>query len=211
MPQGSVLGPVLFAIFINDLPHAIDSSLKIFADDTKVYRKVACVTDFQTLQDDINRVAEWSDCWQLPFNESKCKTLHIGTRNRHSSYTMRNSELAHSLVERDLGVLVDSELKFRQQAAAAVAKASQVLAVIRRSFEKLDKSTLPLLYKALIRPHLEYANAIWGRSIEPISAKWNVSSGEQQGCAVKCLTCPTRNDYELCACPHSTTVVAEAT
>ena len=119
-------------------------------------------SDTQTLQDDINRLTAWSDSWQLPFNEGKCKVLHVGTRNPRQIYTMRDTELAHSFIERDLGVQIDSELKFRQQAAAAVAKASQVLAVIKRSFEKLDKSTLPLLYKTLVRPHLEYANVIWG-------------------------------------------------
>ena len=162
VPQGSVLGPVLFVMFINDLPSGIGCSLKMFADDTKVYSKMSSALDQQALQDDINRLAAWSDCWQMPFNEGKCKVLHIGTRNEGLNYTMRNTDMAHSLIERDLGVQIDSELKFRQHAAAAVAKASQVLAVIKKSFEKLDKTTLPLLYKTMVRPHLEYANVIWG-------------------------------------------------
>ena len=71
--------------------------------------------------------------------------------------------VADSEVERDLGVLMDARLKFRQQAAAAVRKASQVMAVIRRSLNLLDRSTLPMLLEALVQPHLEYGNLVWGR------------------------------------------------
>ena len=104
----------------------------------------------------------WSTRWQLAFNESKCKALHLGSNNQGSLYSMSGVLLAQATEERDLGVIVDVELKFRHHAAAAVAKASQILAVIRRSFGLLDKTTLPLLFKSLVRPHLEYGNITWG-------------------------------------------------
>ena len=75
---------------------------------------------------------------------------------------MNGTELSMTQVERDLGVYIDCELKFRQHAAAVTAKASQILAVIRRSFAVIDQNTLPMLYKALVRPHLEYGNLVWG-------------------------------------------------
>ena len=78
IPQGSVLGPILFIIFINDLPDNIKSSLKIFADDTKLFKAVADIQDKNELQQDLNSLAKWSKKWQLPFNEAKCKVIHYG-------------------------------------------------------------------------------------------------------------------------------------
>ena len=85
-----------------------------------------------------------------------------GRQNRHHPYTLRGETLEDTAAERDLGVYVDAELKFRRQAAAAVSKASKVMAVMYRSFQLLNSLTLPILFKTLVRPHLEYGNLIWG-------------------------------------------------
>ena len=147
VPQGSVLGPLLFLVYINDLPESVHCSLKMFADDTKLY---SCVTNphaVSGLQSDLDALVSWSDTWQLPFNEAKCSVLHIGRNNPGCQYVMRDAELTEVQVVKDLGVHIDSELKFRQHASAAVAKATQILAVICRSFALIDECTLPLLYK----------------------------------------------------------------
>lgn len=239
VPQGSVLGPLLFLLFVNDIPSVVDCSVKMFADDTKLYRTIQQesasrseaaevvglavaqsragrdhptqhtqpASDEQnrnpvstlleadaegevavspngdgryhsaqpspmqlardptvttSLQGDIDALVAWSDRWQLPFNEGKCKILHLGRNNPRVKYAIRGVELEVVETERDLGVFVDSSLKFRKQAAAAAAKANQILGIIKRSFELIDKSTLPLLYKSLVRPHLEYGNVAWG-------------------------------------------------
>ena len=162
VPQGSVLGPILFLLFVNDLPDAVQSHVQLFADDTKLYRSIVVPDDSLLLQRDLDALVHWSDTWQLPFNEAKCKFLHFGRTSQQSAYTMRGSLLEQVQTERDLGVHMDVELKFRKHAATAVSKASQVLAVIRRSFMVLDRTTLPLLYKTLVRPHLEYCNVVWG-------------------------------------------------
>ena len=162
VPQGSVLGPLLFLIFINDLPNNVQSGIKIFADDTKIYNKASHPISVQSLQEDIDRVYKWSEEWQLRFNVEKCSVLHIGSNNRHQCYTMGGVALNRSETERDLGVLVDDNLKFREQASSATSKATRVLAVIRKSFAHIDMFTLPLLYKALVRPLLEYGNSTWG-------------------------------------------------
>lgn len=162
VPQGSVLGPLMFLLFINDLPDEIGSVTKIFADDTKIYAPIPDKHSAAQLQNDIRKATEWSERWLLPFNETKCCVLHVGTANSHEAYHMRSTALQGSSVEKDLGVFVDEELKFRQHAASAASKANQNLAVIRRSFKKIDRETLPLLYKTLVRPHLEYGNLTWG-------------------------------------------------
>jgi hypothetical protein len=82
IPQGSVLGPILFVIFINDLPDMIRSTAHIFADDTKVYRKSFSDIDCAELKADLQRLVEWSEKWQLQFNADKCKVLHLGRNNR---------------------------------------------------------------------------------------------------------------------------------
>ena len=77
-PQGSVLGPIRFIIYINDLEDDISSKVLKFADDTKVFRKVTNDTDKQSLQDDLDKLVKWSEKWQMLFNFGKCKCIHIG-------------------------------------------------------------------------------------------------------------------------------------
>ena len=162
IPQGSVLGPLLFVIFINNMPDMIDSMCLLFADDAKIYRAIASQEDKETLQHDLDKLTEWSVTWQLPFNVEKCKSLHIGSKNEHHIYNMSEKCLEQVKEEKDLGIVIDDELKFHKQTAAAIKKANGVLGAIKKSFALLDETTLPMLYKTLVRPHLEYGNVIWG-------------------------------------------------
>ena len=84
--QGSVLGLILFVIFIHDMPNQLSSMCKMFADDAKVYREVNCMEDYNSLQSDLVIMSEWSHKWQLPFNVKKCKCMHFGTRNPKRRY-----------------------------------------------------------------------------------------------------------------------------
>ena len=161
IPQGSVLGPLMFVIFINDLPDAVSSTIKIFADDTKIYRKVNNDEDREILQNDINKLQEWAQTWQLHFNASKCKVMHKGYNNKYSNYNIDNKQLQKVSDEKDLGVTVDRELKFHKHVSQAVSKANQVLGIAKSMFSVLDKDTFPLVYKGQVRPHLEYRNIIW--------------------------------------------------
>ena len=162
IPQGSVLGPTLFVLFINDMPDVCTSVCQLFADDAKIYRKVNTQAECETLQEDIKRLHDWSTTWQLLFNLDKCKILHIGKNNKKHEYWMNGKLLESITEEKDLGVLIDKDLKFHKQTAAAVKKANSVLGVIKRTFAKRDEETFPLLYKSLVRPHLEYGNVVWG-------------------------------------------------
>ena len=88
--------------------------------------------------------------------------LHLGRRNPNYNYAIGDTELIAVQIEKDLGIQIDQDLKVRQHAATVVAKAFQILAVIRRSFALIDVRTLPTLFKSLVRPHLEYGNLVWG-------------------------------------------------
>ena len=162
VPQGSVLGPLLFLVYVNDLPDIVQCDIKLFADDTKLFTKVPFSADATLLQTDLEALTRWSNTWLMPFNQSKCKVLHFGHTNQGFQYNMDGAPLGSTSLEKDLCVSIDPELKFREHASSAVGKATQVLAVIRRSFALLDEATLPMLYKTLVRPHLEYGNLIWG-------------------------------------------------
>ena len=127
IPQGSVLGPILFVIFINDLPDVVSSTAIMFADDTKLFREIRTMEDNDILQQDLDNLVEWSNKWQLGFNETKCKSLHLGSSNQRLTYQMNSPILEDTRNERDLGVYIDKELKFHDHVSKAVAKASRLL------------------------------------------------------------------------------------
>ena len=162
IPQGSILGPILFTVFINDLPDMIQTTCKIFADDTKIYDKA---TNSTKIQQDINKLQVWSDEWNLYFNVAKCKVMHIGKNNAHFEYTMIMNEERQKInvcdEEKDLGVTFDKNLSFDPHIQRVVNKGNQMMGLIRRTFTYLEKETFTKLYKAFVRPHIEYANVIW--------------------------------------------------
>lgn len=164
VPQGSVLGPVLFLIFINDLPEIMRSTVKLFADDTKLYTALRDPNDAIALQDDIFTACDWADCWNLEFNAAKCKSLHIGKDEGDEYFikTKTNDIVKVSQVneEKDLGVLFDRELKFSKHIAEKVKKANRNLGLICKTFSYMTKPMFLNLYKSLVRPHVEYATVI---------------------------------------------------
>ncbi len=167
IPQGSVLGPLLFVLYINDLPLDINSSIYMFADDTKISRPISTINDCMLLQDDINTLQSWSDKWLLTFHPDKCHVLSLGKNTIPYNYTLPNNNnntttiLGHVDEARDLGVIVDKDLSFDSHINNKVNKANNTLGLLRRAYIHLDINSLAILYKALVRPHLEFANVIW--------------------------------------------------
>jgi len=169
VPQGSVLGPVLFVCYINDMPDYIKSFIYLYADDAKLLYRVSdeeIAGGVSCLQSDLDTLTEWSRNWQLSFNVEKCKVMHIGKSNCSCQYTMqdvngRPYSLHETKEEKDLGVWIDPTMKFSIHVAHAANKAQQVLGLVNRSFTYKDSDLLKQLYVALIRPHLEYGNAVW--------------------------------------------------
>lgn len=155
IPQGSVLGPVLFLLFVNDLPVNLSSNVMLFADDTKLYS-----TQPQVLQEDINILKAWSEQWLLEFNTEKCKHMHIG-RDPAPSFTLNEKELETVDEEKDLGIIFDTKLSFGNHISSKVKKANQMYAMIRRTFRYLDHETFKPLYKAMVRSHLEFASSVF--------------------------------------------------
>ena len=166
IPQGSVLGPMLFVLFINDITENIknDSQLYLYADDTKIFREIVTDYDRELLQEDIYSMSEWSDKWLLRFHPDKCKTMTIDnktTPNREYKLKPDLPNMAKSSAEKDIGVIIDEKLTFSQHLSEKVNKANSVLGAMRRSFEFMDTDTFKKLYTALVRPHIEYAHQIW--------------------------------------------------
>ena len=126
------------------------------------YHSIKSDDDYQQLQKDLDNLFQWSQDWQLSFNVTKCKVLHIGLNQYHRQYRLGRDVITVSDVERDLGILVDHKLKFHEQCSSAIAKANKLLAIIRRSFEYINTEMLLCLYKSLVRPVIEYGNIIWG-------------------------------------------------
>ena len=162
IPQGSILGPILFLIFINDLPECVNSVCNIFADDTKIYN---VSKENKTIQEDLNSVLHWSYTWQLHFNMSKCKVIHYGKQNPKHEYYFHTDHDSHTIEhdaeEKDLGVTFDELLTFDKHINNIVTKANQTLGIIKRNFQFMDKDIFLKLYKALVRPILEYGQSVW--------------------------------------------------
>ena len=166
IPQGSVLGPILFVVYINDLPDVIKhgSIPYLFADDTKVYHIIYCTKDCENLQKDIRAMQEWSEKWLLCFHSEKCKCIRIGsTEVNMVTYHLKEGQKGVEFKdhEKDIGVVIDNKLSFEKHISEKVNKANSIMGVIRRTFECLDQKTFKLLYTSLVRPHLEYANQVW--------------------------------------------------
>ena len=113
IPQGSVLGLILFTIYINYLPDMVINITKLFADDTKIYSTVNYSSDKENLQKDVNALIKFSDTWLLIFNNNKRKYLHLGQYSDYT-YNMEGKEIKKTNEEKDLGIIVDTKLKFTQ-------------------------------------------------------------------------------------------------
>ena len=158
VPQGSVLGPMLFLLYVNDLPELLRSFILMFADDVKL---IAARPDWQQLQRDLDVFYEWSTTWDLPINIGKCGHLAIGGAPA-PSFTFHQSDTIPSVDRaRDLGITTTAEYTPSAQCADAARRAMGMLQLIRRSFVELTPTIFTLLYGSLVRPHLEYAVQAW--------------------------------------------------
>ena len=176
IPQGSVLGPLLFIIFINDLPTQVKSDIFLFADDTKVLRTIKSADDQETLQDDINIMLNWANKLQLEFHPDKCVSMSINNKGEQPrTCKMKDTTLKQVKREKDIGVIVDEQLKFESHIYEKINKANSMMGLICRSFIHMDEDMFKKLFKALVCPHLEYANSVWHPTkIKDITAIENV-------------------------------------
>ena len=171
VPQGSVLGPVLFLIYINDIDNGLNNLVSKFADDTKIGSPIITENDRINLQNDLRKISDWAEKWEMPFNINKSKILHVGTRNQKFDYELCGTQIESVQSVKDLGVTVESNLKFSKQCKEAAAKANRMLGFIKRNFTFKSKDIILPLYISLVRPHLEYAVQFWSPHHEKDIAK----------------------------------------
>ena len=163
VPQGSVLGPLLFLLYINDLPQNIQSQVRLFADDTAVYLTVTSLEDANILQSDLDTLEEWERTWDMEFNPGKCQVLHI-TRSRQplqSQYTLHGQVLESVDSAKYLGVNISQDLSWNHHINEITGKANRTLGFIKRNVKTKNEQVKELAYKTLVRPQVEYASSVW--------------------------------------------------
>ena len=162
IPQGSILGPLLFLIFINDIGNGvIYSILSSFADDTKVAKKVSNIKDRDEFQADINKLGAWANDSKMTFNLKKTKIMYTGRNNNKYTYKMYDSEICTTDMEKDLGIIVHNSLKMSPHIISSVKKANKLLGLISRTLDYKSSDSILPLYKALVRPLLEFGSSFW--------------------------------------------------
>ena len=160
VPQGSVLGPLLFLLYINDLPGKLRNHVSLFADDLKMHG----ISNEKSLnQKDINELFKWQNIWLLTFNtkDNKCKVMHVGKNNPCNDYYLGDILLPSVNSEKDLGVLFTSNLNWNDHIVSSVQKANSIIAWVTRTVISRSPEVMLQIYKSLIRPHLEYCVQLW--------------------------------------------------
>ena len=166
VPQGSVLGPVLFIIYVNDLPDSLESFCKIFADDTKVYTAVDKRSDQEKLQQDLLKLSDWSRLWLLEFSVPKCKVINYGHVRYKFDYQLEDKDgnlqtLPVDTKEKDLGIWFQNNLKFDEHINYVVNRSNRLVGLIKRTFKSIDKNSFLTVYKSLIRSVLDYGGGVY--------------------------------------------------
>ena len=159
VPQGSVLGPLLFVLFINDLPDHVKNVAKLFADDLKL---VANASEKSEICKDLNVLEKWESTWLLKFNAAKCKVMHLNYNdNQNTDYFLDGVLLKNVDEEKDLGMFVSSELSWKKNIHSCIKAANRAIGWVSRNVIERDTTILSNIYKSIIRPKLEYCVQIW--------------------------------------------------
>ena len=162
VPQGTVLGPLLFLCYFADLPNVVKhSKLSIYADDTKLYSMIRDRNDCINLQADLDRVYEWAELWQMELNPEKTKLLTIGNCKFRQDYVLYGEVIERVPSMNDVGVIIQSDLKFTKHCANVVKKAYFVIRSIFSALKYHDFDFYLKMYTCYVRPILEYASQVW--------------------------------------------------
>ena len=163
VPQGTVLGPLLFILYINDIDNNTTSSIRLFADDCLLYRVIRTVQDAEALQKDLSQLCRWADVWQMDFNATKCHVLSVTKKKEPltSSYSIRGAQLEQVVHHPYLGVEFAADLGWGYHVNNVVPKAQRTLNLLRRNLWGCSRETKDIAYRTLVRPVLDYAGTAW--------------------------------------------------
>ena len=163
VPQGSVLGPILFLIYINDLPSCVHSQVRLFADDTILYRNIRNSQDECTLQRDLKSLEDWEQKWLMEFHPGKCQVIRV-TRSRSpitTKYFLHNQQLEVVSSTKYLGLTITNDLSWNKHISNVASKANRTLGLVKRNLKISSPSIKEQAYNALVRPLTEYSAAVW--------------------------------------------------
>ena len=166
VPQGSILGPLFFFIFISDLPEVVSvgNTLAMYADDCKAFSVMSCPNDQLMFQEDLGRLCTWSERNRMDFNVKKCKLMRITMKKQPfiSNFTLKGSVLEEVNEFRDLGLLTNHHLSWNSHIDTITSKANRILGLIKRTCRGWkDTETLKTLYCTLVRSQVEYGSVVW--------------------------------------------------
>ena len=154
--KGSVLGPVLFLIFINGLPDNIRSSVRLFEDDCVLYRNIHSLQDYLTLQEDLTSLGQWGADWQMKFNVAKCHSMRVTWHQHHKQilldYSLHNHTLKNVQKAKYLGISITDNMDWGQHVSEIPSKATKTLGFLRRNLAFAPRSTKEVAYKTLVWP-----------------------------------------------------------
>ena len=167
VPHGTVLGPVLFSLYINDITTDIDSEIRLFADDCVCYREIKGTEDTVKLQEDIDRLGCWARKWGMRFQPVKCNIMQITRKwikNINASYNLEGTILDNVENIKYLGVTITTDLKWNTHVSNICTKANRTLGFLRRNLSACPQDVKESAYKGLVRPVLEYGSSVWDPS-----------------------------------------------
>ena len=173
VPQGTVLGPLLFLIYINDLPDVVNSNVRLFADDCILYRHIKSTQDSKILQNDLFQLEKWESDWGMEFHPDKCQSMQIirGRGGVKCKYTLRG----HTLEDVDsvtyLGITIHKSLKWHEHVNKTVAKANKSLGFLKRNVKTTSTATKSMAYQSLVKPITTYCSTVWDPSQSFLSGR----------------------------------------
>ena len=192
VPQGSVLGPILFLAYINDLPDGISSQVCLFADDTALYLTIKGEENSSALQKDLDLLSVWEKKWDMQFNPSKCQVVQVtGFKSPiKSEYILHGQVLETVTCARYLGVDTRSNISWTSHIDPVVGNANRSLGYIRRNIKSKNQEVRESAYNTLVRPQLEYASAVWDphtkdhiskiEMVQRRAARWTTSNFDRR-------------------------------
>ena len=168
VPQGSILGPLLFLIYINDLPNKLKSNAKLFADDTSLFTIVKDENkSANVLNNDLSLISEWAFNWKMLFNPDPTKPAQevLFSRKKktlyHPTLSLNNIQVERASSQKHLGLILDEKLNFKQHIESAIVKINKGVAVIKKLRYSLPRKSLIAIYKAFLRPLTDYGDIIY--------------------------------------------------